>query len=141
MASYVARAIAPRRFALTLLIAFAGLALLCTAVGLYGLVAFDVGRRTRDIGLRMAVGASREAVVYGILASGLRLGLMGVAGGLLLSVPVVWSLGDLLYGVGVADPSTWLTVALAVLATTLAATWLPARRASRLSPTAALRID
>jgi len=138
---YVDQAVAPRRFAFALLVVFAGLALVCVAVGLYGIIALDVARQTRDIGLRMAVGASRPRVVREILASGLRLGAVGLGAGVLLGGLVARTLEGMLYGVGVADPLVWCGVIGAVTAVTLVACWLPALRASRLDPTTALRTE
>jgi putative ABC transport system permease protein len=138
---YVDRSVAPRRFAFALLLVFAALALLCVAVGLYGVVAFDVTRRTRDIGLRMAIGASRPRVVGGVLASGLRLGAVGLGVGILLGGLVGRALEGMLYGVAVGDPLVWCGVIAVVAAVTLVACWLPALRASRLDPTLALRTE
>lgn len=138
---YVDRAVAPRRFAFALLVVFAGLALVCVAVGLYGVVAFDVARRTRDIGLRMAVGASRARVVGTVLASGLRLGAVGLGAGILLGALVARALEGMLFGVGRDDPLVWCGVIGVVTAVTLASCWLPALRASRLDPTIALRTE
>jgi len=138
---YVRAAVAPRRFAFDLLVLFAVLALVCVAVGLYGVVAFDVARQTRDIGLRMAVGATRARVVRGVLASGLRVGAVGLAAGVVLGGLVARALEGMWYGVGSADPVVWGGVLVVVTAVTLIACWLPALRASRLDPTAALRSE
>jgi predicted permease len=137
--AYVAGAIAPRRFALHLLAIFAGLGLASTAVGLYGLIAFEVSRRTRDIGIRMAVGADPGRTVLGVLGWGMRLVAPGLMVGAMLAAAAVRALRVLVFGVGVGDPWTWLAALGLVVATALAATWLPARRAARLDPTEALR--
>jgi predicted permease len=137
--AYVDEAVAPRRFALALLVGFAVLALICTAVGLYGVVAHEVGRRTRDIGVHLAVGADRGTVLRSVLLSGARLGLVGIGVGLVLAAVASYALRGLVFGVGAADPVTWTAVIGLVAAVTLLATWVPARRAARLSPTEALR--
>jgi predicted permease len=137
--AYVAGAVAPRRFALALLATFAALGLTCAAVGLYGVVSWEVGRRTRDLGLRMAVGAAPERVLRSVLAGGLRLAAGGVLGGLVLAAGFARALRGLVYGVGAADPFTWAAAVALVLAVTLLASGVPALRASRLDPARALR--
>lgn len=138
---YVSEAIAPRSFTLLLLGGFALLSLLSAAIGLYGVVAFEVNRRTHDIGLRMAVGATRRSVVWSILARGLMMGGAGLAAGAVLAFLVSGGLRSVLYGVRPADPLTWLAVVALVAGVTLTATWIPALRASRLDPNVALRAE
>ena len=139
LSDYVDRAVAPRAFALRVLMAFSALALLCAAVGLYGILAFDVRRRTRDLGLRMAVGAVRADILRHILVSGLRLGAAGLALGLLLGAAATRWLDGLVVGVPVGDPGTWIGGGLVVAGVVLAASAVPAIRATRLDPTEALR--
>ncbi|MEE8148530.1 MAG: ABC transporter permease, partial [Longimicrobiales bacterium] len=139
MVDYVGDAMAPSRFALALLGGFAVLGLVSVAVGLYGVVAFEVGRRTREIGLRMAIGATGEEVVRTVLGGGLRLAALGMGAGALLAVAFSRLLNALLFGVAFVDPLTWVGMLALVGVTTWAACWLPARRASRLDPCAALR--
>jgi predicted permease len=139
MRDYVGDAMAPRRFVLTLLAGFAMLALISAAVGLYSVLAFEVGRRTREIGLRMAVGATGEDVVRSVLRSGLRLAAVGVGVGVVLAIALSRLVSALLYGVTIVDPLTWVGMVTLVGVTTLLACWLPARRASLLDPSAALR--
>jgi predicted permease len=141
LSGYVAKAVAPRRFALVLLAAFAALGLLCSALGLYGVVAFDVSRRTRDIGLRMAVGAGRGRVVRDVLADAMRLTVMGLGVGVILAQPAVRGLQTLVFGVSLNDPVLWSGVVSLVVALSILASWVPARRASLLDPTEALRAE
>lgn len=141
MSSYVDQEMAPRRFALALLAWFAVLALICAAVGLYGVVAFDASRRTRDLGLRMAVGAGRYDVLRSVMASGLRSGGAGLAVGLIVAVPISGLFRHLTYGVDVHDPTTWALVLVVVATVAMAATAVPAWRASHLSPIEALRTE
>jgi len=139
--AYLEEAIAPTLLALALVVAFAGLTLLAAAVGLYGVVAYEVGRRTKDIGLRMAVGASAREVRRSVLATGLRLGVLGTAAGAVLSLLAVGFVRPTLLGVDVTSPGTWAATALVTLSGALAAAWVPARRASLLDPREALRVD
>ncbi|HSR41797.1 MAG TPA: FtsX-like permease family protein, partial [Longimicrobiales bacterium] len=141
LADYVDGAVASRTFALRLLSAFAGLALLCATIGLYGVVAFEVRRRKRDIGVRLAVGATRPEVVRTVLVSGLRMAGAGLFAGALLAVVVARALGSLVVAVDTADPTLWSGVVGLILVVTLAATWGPAVRASRLDPAEALRAE
>ena len=141
MAAYVETALAPTMFGLGLLAVYAALALLAAALGLWGVIAWEVGRRTREMGVRMAVGATGTRVRGDVLLRGLRLGALGAALGVAGGAVAGAGLRRLVYGVGVADPATWLGTLAVVAGVTLAASWLPARRASRLDPSAALRSE
>ncbi len=141
MADYVDAALAPTRFGFVLLTTYALLALLAAALGLYGVVAWDVGRRTRDLGVRMALGATAAQVRRGVLLDGLKLGAAGAFSGMVVAALLAGSLRRLVYGVGVADPATWMCVAVVIGAVTLLASWIPSVRASRLDPSEALRSD
>jgi putative ABC transport system permease protein len=129
------------RWAASMLGAFGGLALVLAAVGLYGVVAYHVSLRTREIGVRMAVGAQPRDVVRLILWQGLGLTLGGAAIGWLLAAILARAMIRLLYGVSPTDLPTYAAVALIWLAVGLAACYTPARRASRVDPTAALRCE
>jgi len=120
---------------------FAVLALLLSAVGLYGVLAFSVAARTREIGIRMALGARRSLVMRQFLASGLGLAGLGIGGGLLASLPLSHLLASLLFGVQPNDPATLAAVAAVLALVAALACWLPARRATRVDPIAALRQD
>lgn len=141
MSSYVDREMASRRFALALLLSFACLALICAAIGLYGVVAFEATRKTHDLGLRMAVGAGRSDVVRSVMTTGVRPGAIGLAAGLALGLSVAPLFGHVTYGVDVYDPVAWALVLTGVAAVAAAATLVPALRASRLSPVEALRAE
>lgn len=141
MTTYVDAQIAPTRFALVLLGAFGLLTLLASAIGLYGVVALDVAKRTRDIGLRMALGESGNRVLRGFLLGGLHLGIMGLATGSALAVAFMALLGSWFPTVRLGDPVPWITTAAVVLSIAAIASWIPARRASRLDPTAALKVE
>jgi ABC-type antimicrobial peptide transport system permease subunit len=125
----------------TLFSTFGGLALILATVGVYGVKAYSVARRTREIGIRMALGAQRETVQWMILREGTVMLASGVLLGVLLAAGTGKLISGMLYGVGAFDPLAF-TIAPVVLATAaLLATWLPARRATRISPMAALRTE
>jgi ABC-type antimicrobial peptide transport system permease subunit len=136
-------AIARPRFLMFLLTAFAGIALLLAAVGIYGVMAHTVAQRTHEIGLRVALGARPAQVRAMVLRQAATLVAAGVAIGLAaavaLSVALGGSLGALFYGEPLAQPVLLAAVALAVIATALLATWIPVRRATEVQPTVALR--
>jgi putative ABC transport system permease protein len=120
---------------------FGGLALLLATVGVYGVKAYSVARRTREIGIRMALGAQRETVQWMILREGTVMLASGVALGLLLAAGTGKLLSGMLYEVGALDPLAFTVAPVVLTAAALLATWLPARRATRISPMAALRTE
>jgi ABC-type antimicrobial peptide transport system permease subunit len=125
----------------TLFSVFGGLALVLAIVGVYGVKAYSVARRTREIGIRIALGARPQSVQWMIVREGTWMLAGGVAIGLLLAVATGRLLSGILYHVGALDPIAFLTAPLLLGVATLIATWLPARRATRISPMAALRIE
>jgi len=133
------RSVADRRFQLTLFGGFALLALGLAAIGLYGVLAYTVGERTHEIGIRMALGAARGTVQTLVLRRGLLLAAAGVVLGLLLSLPAGRLVRSSLFGIAPADPITYLLIPAVLLTVALLATWLPARRATRVDPVIALR--
>jgi ABC-type antimicrobial peptide transport system permease subunit len=141
MDDIAAASIARPRFLTTLLGIFATVAAILAAIGLYGVIAYAVGERTREIGIRVALGASNADVLGLVLRGGLALAAMGVAIGLAGSVATTRLLRSLLFGVGPFDVATFALTAALVLAVALLATWLPARRAARLDPVEALRVE
>jgi putative ABC transport system permease protein len=141
MQQYVSGALARPRLYAVLLGAFAALALLLAAVGLYGLMAYAVSRRTHEIGVRMALGARRLDVLGSILGEGARLTLAGLTVGAICAVVLSRVVGNLLYGVTPHDPLTYCGAALLLAVVALIAAYLPAHRASRVDPMAALRYD
>jgi putative ABC transport system permease protein len=111
-------------------------------VGLYGLVAYSVSRRTREIGIRMALGADRRSVVWMVLRQGLRLGLAGLAVGLLAAFyacRAITSAISLIFTFNRVDPLIFIAIPLLLLLVTVAAAWAPARRAARVDPLTSLR--
>jgi hypothetical protein len=117
------------------------IALLLAGLGIFGLIAFSVTRRTREIGIRMALGAGVGEVVRLVTRDGLRLVAIGLASGLLLSLGLTRVLASLLYGVSPTDATVFLAVPALVLAIALLAAWLPARRAARIDPAVTLRAE
>jgi len=124
-----------------LLSGFAVLAVLLAAVGLYGLLSYVVSRRTREIGVRMALGADQLTVLRMVLRDGVRLTLIGVAAGAIASIAAARALGHLLYGVGPTDPLTFAAVGLLLVTVATIASYLPAARATRVDPVEALRTE
>ena len=131
----------PQRLSAFVLSAFGVLALALAAVGLYGVVSYGVARRTREIGIRKALGADGPRVVGLLVAGGLKLVVIGGALGLALAVVATYLLGGLLFEVDALDPLTFVGVPLVPGAAAVLAAYLPARRASRVSPMVALRAD
>ncbi len=135
----VSAALGRVRFQTLLFGSFALVALLLAAVGVYGLIAYGVARRTHEIGIRMALGAGRGSVLGGIVREGLVLGGLGVLLGVPLALGLARTMASLLYGVGATDPATLVAVAVTLAAAVLIAAFLPAHRATRVSPAIALR--
>ncbi len=131
--------VADRRQQMTLLGAFAALALLLASIGLYGVLSYSVTQRVREIGLRMALGASASSVTQMVVKHGITLTGIGVAIGLAGSWAATRTLKKMLYGVSSTDPTTFAAVAALLTVIALAACWIPARRASRVDPIVALR--
>jgi putative ABC transport system permease protein len=120
---------------------FAGVALVLAAVGLYGVMSYTVAQRTREIGLRMALGAQRGDVLRLVVGQGLRLVLVGVVVGLVASLILTRVMTSLLYGVSATDPATLVTISLVLIAVAVFASYIPARRATRVDPLIALRYE
>jgi ABC-type antimicrobial peptide transport system permease subunit len=117
------------------------MALLLTAVGIYGVVSYGVAQRTRELGVRIALGASRGNVLALVLGQGARLALAGVAIGLVAALLLTRVVASLLHGIQPVDPVTFIAVPSALLVVTIAACWVPARRATRVHPLVAMRAD
>ncbi|HYK12327.1 MAG TPA: FtsX-like permease family protein, partial [Gemmatimonadales bacterium] len=133
--------LSPRRFVAMLLEVFAGLALLLAAVGIYGVVAYSVNRRRREIGLRMALGASRGDVLRMVVRQGAHLAVIGAVVGGIISLAATRVLGSLLFGVSPTNPVVLLRAALTLFGVAVAACYLPAARATRVDPVEALRTE
>ncbi len=138
---YLARTLARPRFNALLLSIFAGVALLLTAIGIYGVLAYSVAQRTNEIGIRMALGAEQGSIFRLIVGQAMTLVAISLAIGLACAFAATRLLSSLLFGVGAFDPFTFIGIVLLVSLVALIASWLPARRAARVDPIIALRME
>jgi putative ABC transport system permease protein len=141
MDQVVSDSVARPRLESLLLSVFGVLALVLAAVGLYSVLAYSVALRTREFGVRIALGASPLQLIRGVLRDGFGLMLSGIAAGLAASLALTRLLGSLLYGVTPLDPLTYAAVSLLLLSVGLFASWLPARRAASIDPAGSLRAE
>jgi len=141
MEQVVANSALRRKFTMLLLTIFAGLAVLLAAIGLYGVTAYSVSQRTREIGIRMALGAQRDDVLKLVVKQGMGLVGVGVLLGIVVSVGLTRLIAGLLFGVSATDPLTFVLVALGLSGVALMANYVPALRAAKVDPTVALRYE
>ena len=133
--------LAQRRLSTLLLSIFSGAALFLTVVGLYATLAFSVAQRTREIGVRMALGARVERVVRLVVGQGLRLASLGIVIGVVAALVLGRLIASLLFGIGAHDPATFVGVVALLLGCAFFACWIPARRAARVDPVIALQAE
>jgi predicted permease len=141
MDQVLAGALAPRRLSMILLGVFAGLALVLACVGIYGVVSYLVGERTHEIGVRIALGAQRGDVMRLVLGEGAKMASVGVAAGIAAAFGLTRLMANQLFGISAHDPPTYAAVAVLLMVVALFACYVPARRAVRLDPVAALRCE
>jgi putative ABC transport system permease protein len=141
MGASVASATAQARFSAALLALFAATALALAIIGIYGVMSFTVAQRTREIGIRMALGADRRAVLWMVIAEGVALAGAGTALGLAGALGFTRVLRSLLFDMQPSDPATYVSIVALLALAALVATWIPARRATRVDPTEALRVE
>src|SRR5262249_25990865 len=127
------------RFAMTVIGAFALLALVLSGIGVYGVLAYLVAQRTREIGVRVALGATRQDILRMVLATGLGLASAGMAVGLVGAALVARAVATMLFGIGTFDPVSFIGIPAVLLAVAVLACYVPARRATRIDPLVALR--
>jgi putative ABC transport system permease protein len=141
MDDYLSESLARPRMYSAMVPAFAGLALMLAAIGVYGVISYSISKRTHEIGIRVALGARRGAVLGLVMKQGLRLTLIGTVLGILGALAFTRFLSSFLYGVTSTDPFTFLAVCVLLAAVSLSATWIPARRAAKVDPMVALRYE
>ena len=141
MRDWVSEDLAQPRFTMLLLGSFAAGALLLSAIGLYGVIAFAVTQRTREIGIRIALGAQYTSILRLVMQQGMLLTGIGLVIGIVATLALGRVMGSLLYGITPTDPATLLAVSLFLAAVALLAMYFPARRAATLDPMVALRTD
>ncbi|MFL6520831.1 MAG: ABC transporter permease [Chthoniobacterales bacterium] len=141
MNEMIARTLLQKKFTMLLLSIFAGAALLLAAIGLYGVISYSVAQRTRELGIRIALGAQRGDVLRLILRQGMTLVAVGVIFGIAASLGLTRLIASLLYGISASDPITFLILSLALVLVAFIACWLPARRASAVDPIVALHAE
>jgi ABC-type antimicrobial peptide transport system permease subunit len=141
MEEVLSTAVAPARWSTTLLGVFAGVALVIAVLGVFGVLSFIVTQRTRELGIRIALGAAPSQVRRLVVARGVMLVLVGIALGIAGAIALTRFMGSLLYGVTATDPLTYGLVAALLVSAALVASYLPARRATRVDPILALRAE
>ncbi|HWO01896.1 MAG TPA: ABC transporter permease [Blastocatellia bacterium] len=137
----ISDSVAPRRLNMLLLGIFAGLAIVLAAVGIYGVISYSVSQRTREIGIRMALGASHSSVLRLVVGEGMILAVIGVATGLVASFFLTRLMSTLLFGVSTTDPVTFVAISLLLTTVSIVASLIPARRAIKVDPMVALRYE
>jgi putative ABC transport system permease protein len=138
---YLARALARPRFNAMLLSIFAGTALVLTAIGIYGVLAYSVSQRTNEIGIRMALGAAQSSIFRLVVGQAMTLVAVSIVLGLMGAFGATRLIGSLLYGVGAWDPATFVVIVFLISIVAFLAAWLPARRAAQVDPVVALRAE
>jgi putative ABC transport system permease protein len=141
MESLAAESVAPQRLTMLVSVLFAALALVLAMVGLYGVISYSVAQRTHEFGVRVALGAGRRDILKLVVGQGSRMILVGVGAGILGALALARFVSSLLYGVKPADPPTFLAVTLLLIAVALLASYIPARRATKVDPLVALRYE
>ena len=141
MTTTISDSLAARRFTMILLTVFAGFALLLSSIGIYGVISYLVGRRTHEIGIRMALGAQRTHVLRMVLGEGTKMAALGALIGLVAALGLTHLLTKMVFGVSTTDPLTFVGVAAVLVGVALFACYIPARRAMRVDPMVALRYE
>jgi ABC-type antimicrobial peptide transport system permease subunit len=141
MEEIVSESVARQRFSMLLLGIFAALALVLAAVGIYGVMSYSVAQRTREFGIRMALGAQRSDVLKLAVGQGLKLVVIGIVVGLGAAFLLTRVMSSLLFGVSATDPLTFITISLVLIGVAVLASFVPALRATKIDPMDALRYE
>jgi putative ABC transport system permease protein len=141
MQELIANSVQRRRFSMLLLAVFAAVAMVLAAIGLYGVMSYSVAQRTKEIGIRMALGARRPDVVALVVKQGMMLVLMGIVAGTVLSLAMTRLIAGMLFGISATDPLTFAGVAMLLGVVAFFANYLPARRGASVDPMVALRYE
>ncbi|MFY9907554.1 MAG: FtsX-like permease family protein, partial [Terriglobales bacterium] len=141
MQELIANSVQRRRFSMLLLAIFAGVAMVLAAIGLYGVMSYSVAQRTKEIGIRMALGARRPDVVALVVKQGMALVLAGIVAGTVLSLAMTRLMAGMLFGISATDPLTFVGVAMLLGVVAFFANYLPARRGASVDPMVALRYE
>ena len=141
MSEVMAESLARRRLVLTLFTIFASLALLLAAIGIYGVLSSSVKQRTRELGIRIALGATTRGVLQLVIGDGVKLVMLGIVIGMAGAIATGRLLAGLLFGVNATDPMTFTVIALLLAAVSVLACYVPARRATKVDPLTALRYE
>jgi putative ABC transport system permease protein len=141
MSTVISEAVSTPASTMSLFVTFAGLALALAIIGVYGVLSFLVSKRTREIGIRMALGAQRRDVLWLVMKEGAKFSLTGITLGLAAAFAVTRLLSSELYGISPMDPFTYAGVAIVMAVVTLLASYVPTRRAMRVDPLIALRCE
>jgi putative ABC transport system permease protein len=139
MNEVIADSLAERRFSMIVLGSFAAAALLLASLGIYGVVSYFVGQRTHELGIRLALGANRTDIYRLVLGDGMKMTLGGIGIGLLAAFGLTRLIRNMLFGVSAADPATFVVISALLALVALFACYIPARRATKVDPLAALR--
>jgi putative ABC transport system permease protein len=137
----LSRSLAPARASMILVSIFSGVALLLAMIGLYGVISHSVNGRIQEIGIRAALGARQQEIVRLVLGEGMTLTLLGMIAGIAAALLITRFLSGMLYGISALDPLTFATVSIVLVLTAIAACYFPARRASRIDPSTALKYE